>query len=284
MKRHSETAEGSAAPRRRIYRRATSAAFVEARLAAGRVCFPLDELADETGLAPAVAMKQLRRLAPLVVPVYQRANFFLIVPPEHRLNGAPPVLWWIDAFLAWHDEPYYLGLMSAAAQYGSSHQALQTTQIITLRQRDDIEVGRLRVSFTIKKTMVQTATENLRGGHAPIRVSSPESTVFDLIRYAKHLGGIERVIAVIDEMKPRLSASGFRRALQESFETPLLQRCGFILEGLGMTAFSELTREQLVGRRLRPIPIGAFDDDARRDEWRENAWGIYGAAAFGERS
>lgn len=154
MKQQAEAAVRAVTSRRTRYQRASAAAFVDACLAEGRVCFPLEALVDETGLSSRAALAQLRRLAPAVVPVYPRANFFLIVPPEHRLNGAPPVLWWIDTFLSWHDEPYYLGLMSAAAQYGSSYQALQTTQIITLRQRDDIEIGRLRVSFTMKKTML----------------------------------------------------------------------------------------------------------------------------------
>lgn len=270
--------------KRQRYRPGTAAAFADARLAEGRVCLSLDALVDETKLDRSAALKQLRRLAPKVVPIYPRSEIFLIVPPEHRLNGAPPVLWWIDEFLAWHGEPYYLGLMSAAAQYGSSQQALQTTQIITSRPRDDIEIGRLRVSFIMKKTVTQTPTLVLRGGHAPIRVSSPEATVFDLIRYAKQVGGMERVVAVIDEMKPRLSVAGFRRALEENLETTLLQRGGFILKNLGMEKLSDLVRGRLERRRLYPTPIGGPDDESCRDEWRENAWRVYGAIAIGGNS
>ena len=284
MKSHSKQTLSSGAPERQRYRPGTAAAFVDARLAEGRACLSLDALVDETKLDRSAALKQLRRLAPKVVPVYPRSEIFLIVPPEHRLNGAPPVLWWIDEFLAWHGEPYYLGLMSAAAQYGSSHQVLQTTQIITSRPRDDIEIGRLRVSFIMKKTVSQTPTSILRGGYAPVRVSSPEATVFDLIRYARQVGGMERVVVVIDEMRSHLSAAGFRRALEESHETTLLQRGGFVLEKLGMGKFSDLVRHRLGRRRLYPTPIGGPDDEGRKDEWRENAWRVYGAMTFGGNS
>jgi hypothetical protein len=177
-----------------------------------------------------------------------------------------------------------VGLLSAAALYGSSHQALQCTQIVTSEPRTDIEIGRLRVSFVMKKSAARTPVLNLRGGYAPVKISSPEATVFDLVRYAQQLGGIERIFEVIGEMKPRLFAAGFRQALQEQLETTLLQRTGFILETLGLTRFSTLIGKKLTARRLQPTPISTFEREDQKVNWRENAWGIYGTVRFGERS
>ena len=67
-----------------------AAAFVDARLAAGHVAFPLANLVKETGLSVTAAKNQLRRLGSRVVRVSRLQQFFLIVSPEHRSMGAPP--------------------------------------------------------------------------------------------------------------------------------------------------------------------------------------------------
>ena len=43
--------------------------------------------------------------------VTPRRDFFLIVSPEYRTLGAPPVEWWLDAFCKYRQQPYYLGLL-----------------------------------------------------------------------------------------------------------------------------------------------------------------------------
>ena len=78
-----------------------AAAFIDARLAAGHVAFPLADLVKETGLSVTAAKNQLRRLGSLVVRVSRLQQFFLIVSPEHRSMGAPPVTWWLDDYFTW---------------------------------------------------------------------------------------------------------------------------------------------------------------------------------------
>jgi len=69
-------------------------AFMERQLALGRVAFPLVDLVEETGLS-VTAANQLLRLGNRVARVSPRQQFFLIVSPEHRAVGAPPVTWWL---------------------------------------------------------------------------------------------------------------------------------------------------------------------------------------------
>ena len=65
-------------------------AFIDQRLALGRVAFPLADLIKETGLSVTAARNQLLRLGNRVTRVSPRHQFFLIVSPEHRAVGAPP--------------------------------------------------------------------------------------------------------------------------------------------------------------------------------------------------
>jgi len=58
----------------------------------------------------------------LVVP---RRGFFVVVPLEYRSAGAPPPPWFIDALMRFHGQPYYVGLLSAAALHGAAAQQPQ---------------------------------------------------------------------------------------------------------------------------------------------------------------
>src|SRR3546814_2266358 len=120
---------------RRATRRPRSAAdFAERLQGRGRYGFSLRELAEATGLSHAAAGAQLKRLLPRIVPLYQKAGYYLIVPPEHRAAGAPPVTWWIDAFFAHQNEPYYLALLSAAAHWGASPQDRKSNRLNSSHQ------------------------------------------------------------------------------------------------------------------------------------------------------
>ena len=67
------------------------------------------------------------------------------------------------------------------------------TQVMTRISRRAVEVGRIRIQFFVKHTVEQTPTQPLANAFAPLRVSTPEATAFDLIRYAARIGGIAAV-------------------------------------------------------------------------------------------
>lgn len=58
--------------------------------------------------------------------------------------------------------------------------------------RRPLEIGRIRVQFFVKQTVEKTPTQPLANGFAPLQISTPEATAFDLIRYAARIGGIGR--------------------------------------------------------------------------------------------
>ena len=166
-----------------------AARFIENQLASGRTAFSLSALVKKTGLSAIAAKNQLLRLGEQVTRVTRVHQFFLIVAPEHRAIGAPPPAWWLDDYFEWLGHPYYVGVQSGAEIYGSASQALQVTQVVTDTPRREIRVGRIRVQFFVKRRVGRTPTQPLANAFAPLRVSSPAATVFDLIRYAARLGG-----------------------------------------------------------------------------------------------
>ncbi len=220
-------------------------AFLDQRLALGRVAFPLADLVKETGLSVTAARNQLLRLKNRVTRVSPRHQFFLIVSPEHRAVGAPPVAWWLHDYFQWLGEPYYLALQSAASSLGSNPQALQVTQVMTRISRRAVEVGRIRIQFFVKRTVEQTPTQPLANAFAPLQVSTPEATAFDLIRYAARIGGIGRAAETIAPLLPLMRLAELRRVLRIEDEPATAQRLGFVLEKLRATDLAKIVENWL---------------------------------------
>lgn len=155
-------------------------------------------------------MLRLGRQMTRVTRVHQ---FFLIVAPEHRVIGAPPPARWLDDYFEWLGHPYYLGLQSAAETYGSAPQALQVTQVVTDTPRWQVQVGRVRIQFFVKRGVGRTPTQALANPYAPLRVSTPAATAFDLIRYSGRLGGIERAAETLAPLIPLIRVSDLKVVL-----------------------------------------------------------------------
>ena len=258
----------------------SAAAFVDQRLASGRVAFPLEDIINETGLSVLAARNQLLRLKNRVVRVSPRHRFYLIVSPEHRTMGAPPVTWWLDDYFQWLGEPYYLALQSAAGAMGSNPQALQMTQVMTKIPRRPIEIGRVRIQFYVKGTLEQTPTRPLANAFAPLQVSSPEATAYDLIRYAPRIGGIGRATETIAPLLTLIRPADLRRVLKIENDAPAAQRLGFVLEQLRAMELTKVIQRWLPSDLMFvPLVPGSRDNGNEIRRWKI----INNAAEFGRR-
>ena len=240
--------------------------FIERRQALGLAHFTLTELTTASGLSRKAAREQLDHLHGLVSRVSARQDFFLIVSPEQRPMGAPPVFWWIDAFFKARKRPYYVGLLSAAAEHGSSPQAVQAVHVITDQPIRPLAVGRVRVQFFVKKRMLDVPTIPLEQAHAPLLISTPEATALDLLRYANRIGGVSRAAEVIETLLERFKKGGLQKALQAKSEASNIQRLGYVLQALGRPDLCTVVAEHLPGRmatvlleKRKPIPPGAAE-------------------------
>ncbi len=229
-------------------------AFIEARLALGHVAFSLEELTKDTGLSAIAAKFQLLRLRGKVARVSPRQPFFLIVSPEHRSMGAPPPNWWLQDYFNWLGRPYYLALQSAAGTFGSNPQALQVTQVMTDKPFRPIKVGRTQLRFYVKRGIERTPTQQPEGAVAPLFISTPEATAYDLIRYATSIGGIERASETIRPLLPLLRARELKRVLDAENEPGVAQRLGFVIEACGNKSLAKAVRDWLPDE-LTPVAL-----------------------------
>jgi hypothetical protein len=245
---------------------ARSLDYLQAR---GDLVVSLDEAAEQNNLSRIAAQRQLERLAPRTARLPGRPSAFLIVAPEHRLRGAPPVAAWLDEYFRVQDRRYYVGLLSAAALHGSSAQAVQVTQVLLRRPRRPITVGKIHIDFYVKSKLETTPLTEIPGLPAPLAVSSPEATALDLIAFSHQLGGIERVLEVIKGLEGAMTGTGMRSALRAGVPVTLLQRIGWVFEKLKFASLANIVQRALP-QRFPPALLQAHGPRAAgpaRDPW-----------------
>jgi hypothetical protein len=213
--------------------RGVAEAFVGERIASGNYGFSLADLVRETGLSDRNAKNQLRRLRGRTSKVARWQPFFLVNDPADKASGAVSYDRWLDDYFAWLGRPYYVGLQSAAAIHGSQPQALQTIQIVTDVPRREARVGRQKLRFFVKSDCAASAVQQAPRAFAPMKVSTPETTAFDLVRYAPRLGGIDRTAETLAPMLHLLQPARLKSVLAAEDEISTMQRLGFLLETMG---------------------------------------------------
>lgn len=207
---------------------------IDALQADGRYVFVKAEVQKGLGVTPLALENALRRLSRVRRVIRVRSGFYIILPLEYRSAGTLPPMWFIDDLMRFLGEPYYVGLLSAAELHGAAHQKPQEFQVITNRPQRPIQVGPLRIRFVTYSHVESVPTQSWKTPTGSMRVSTPEATAFDLVRYPAAVGGISSIATILTELAPVLDSrklgSLARRYRRQS--RALIQRLGFLLEKL----------------------------------------------------
>ena len=248
--------------------------YVEGFQANGHLTFRASDIVDLVH-APRGVTEALRRLqsAGKVVRISKKSDFFIIIPPEFRAMGAPPVDWWLGDLMRHLRLSYHVGLMTAAAWHGSSHFALMETQVVTSVNHKPFRVGRTMIRFFASATVVAAPIERRSSQWGTVNVATPATTLVDI---AEHRGfGANRLAMVATDIMPKLDTSGLVAALDASGLIPTAQRIGYVLESLGADGLAREVEKWIGGLPIRTIPLdpGAPMKSKVASRWRvdENA-------------
>lgn len=108
-----------------------------------------------------------------------------------------------------------------------------------------------------------------------MKVSVPEATAFDLVRYAPKIGGLERAMETMLPMLPAMKRDVLKAVLVAEDEVSTSQRLGWIFEKLGFEKLAAVVFDWLPGS-LPVVPLvlgsGREGDGAVIRKWgvREN--------------
>lgn len=236
----------------------------------GRYSIALEELqqlwpgSDE---ALRSALRRQREAGRLVSP---RRGYYVIVPPEYTATGSPPAAWFLDDLMRSLELPYYLGLLSAAALHGAAHQQPQVSQIVTSTVLAPMTAGRVRLEFHRKRRIAETATLRVNTPTGTMVVSTPASTVFDLVRHVEACGHLDNVATVLAELADQLDAEPLLAAAAHAHLTEV-QRVGYLFELVGEEACAAVL-DRYLRDHVPPstaLQVGApVDGVDHSDRWR----------------
>lgn len=233
---------------------ATARGYVESLRTQGRHTFTRDEAQQALGSSRVATYHSLRRLQKTGWIAMPRRGFYLIVDPEYRALGALPPASWIDDLMAFHETPYYVGLLSAASLHGAAHQQPMEFQVVARKLLRPLTVGGVRIRFFFSRRVDDAVTERMKTSSGYIPVSTPEMTAFDLIRYRNGAGSIDHVATVIAELAERIDA-GRLLAIAHKERMPVVQRLGYLLDLTEHGELGEPLRELVEDKKPRFVPL-----------------------------
>jgi len=233
----------------------TVEAWVDSLQARGRYTFLRAEAVKGSGLTAEAVKKALQQLARRRRVAKVKRYFYVIVPLEYLHADGPPPSWFIDDLMKAMEQPYYVGLLSAAALHGASHQQPQEFQVFTERPVRPIEVGRARIRFFVNKRIADTTVQNVKTPTGGMRVSTPESTAVDLVRFAKAAGHLDNVATVLKDLAPLLDPKQLLKVVRAGGDLANAQRLGYLLDRVRGRPQAKALHEWVARQSPRVVPL-----------------------------
>ena len=245
----------------------------------GRVTFTRAEAIAALGITEAAFLKAAARLQKRHMLFNPRHGFYVAVPPQFLSWEAPPPAWYIDALMRHEERPYYVGLLKAAELHGASHHAVMEFQVVTDRQLREIRAGRSWITFYFRKDLesVRAGIVDHKTDTGSMKMSGPELTALDLLRYMHVAGGIDAVATVMTDLAERIDRQKLA-AMSAHFERACRQRLGYLLDRLGHAERANPLHDRLFEKgvvpwvSLEPEPRKATKSESkpveRNERWR----------------
>ena len=200
----------------------------------GRVVFTAAEATKELGIKHGAFLDAAERLQRRRSLLRLRPSFYVIVPAHYSSWGAPPPTWFIHDLMHHEHTPYYIGILKAAELHGATHHAVMEFQVVATKRIRRLRAGRSLITFFFRKSIqdVRDAITDWKTDTGRMQISSIELTALDLFRYSRGAGGTDHIATVLSDLAPKLDALKLAK-LSDSFERPVVQRLGYILDHLG---------------------------------------------------
>jgi predicted transcriptional regulator of viral defense system len=156
---------------------------------------------------------------------------YVPIPSQYRTWGAAPARDFIDPFMKHLGHPYYVGCLSAAEVHGAAHQRPQVFQVVTSGRLTGRQFGRVRLAFITSASTASRPTVKVNTPTGTMIVSTPETTVLDLVANPRHGGGLSNIATVIGELLGDNKLDLERLAENAKLYTvSVAQRAGWMIE------------------------------------------------------
>ena len=159
-------------------------------------------------------------------------GYYLIISPKYAAMSVIPPVNFIDGLMKSLERPYYVGLLSAAALQGASHQQPQEFFVFTtMPPMRPIDKNGIKVNFISLAHFPQgDIFEKVKTEVGFIQISPAALTALDLIYFESRIGGLSRAATVLSELKESLKPAHFSVKLLKHAKISTIQRLGYIFE------------------------------------------------------
>ena len=245
--------------------------FIETLQSTGRLTFTSEEAQKKLGETPNAFRKASLRLIKKGKIFRPITGFYVIIPTEYRSGKSIPSEWYIDSLMKFRKLPYYVGGLSAASFHGAAHQAPQELQVITTKAFPIISAPRTRIRFLRKKDLSRTALQEMKTHTGFFKISTPETTAFDLVRYYRWTGFLNNIATVLIELSEKIDPSKLVKAAIADGEIAYAQRVGYLIEAFGLKKVVNELKNWLSKKDTKFIPLrSGWDGEvkSRNESWR----------------
>jgi len=213
----------------------TVANYIKQLLSYEEYSFSLNELIENIHKSETSIKSEVSRLIAKKEIVNLRKGFYLIITPRYSSVQKLPIQLYCEKLFKYLDRNYYVALFSAAKFHGASHQQVQRDYIITEKPKlNNISKSAIDIRFFTKSYWSDKNVQINKSVAGIYKISSPALTIVDLIHHQTKLGGINRMLAIIEELSEELNESDLVELLSWYPSKSTLQRFGFLLEEFGV--------------------------------------------------
>jgi predicted transcriptional regulator of viral defense system len=161
-------------------------------------------------------------------------GFYLILSPKYAAMKVIPPVNFIDSLMKSLDRPYYVGLLSAAALQGASHQQPQEFFVFTdMPAMRAINKNGIKVNFlSLVHFPSNDLFEKIKTEVGYLNISPAALTALDLIYFESRIGGLSRAATVLSELVENIKPVDFTNKILRIAKTSTIQRLGYIFENI----------------------------------------------------
>ncbi len=222
-------------------------------LGRGRLFITTAEIAELTGLSEAAVPVHLHRARAANKIVSVTKGGWVPVPLVYRTSGAPPPIHYIDYMMKHLGHAYYVGFLSSARIFGASHQVPMVLQVVTPAILRDRQIGANRLRFIRRSDTASRPTQQHDTEAGPVTISTPETTVLDIVESPERAAGLDNVANVLGEFiaDERIDITALADAATQ-YPRTVVQRTGWLLQYM-----ADEVDEEVDLAPLRPLAQGA---------------------------
>jgi len=234
--------------------------------------FSWSELVKNCNKTDTSLKRELSRLVEKKEIINLRKGFYLIIPPRYSKQIQLPIQLYIDKLFKTLKRDYYLGFYTAAKFHGASHQQVQrdyimiSTPALSKIKKKSIDINFFTTSKWPKKNIIEKKSDA-----GVFKISSPALTMVDLIHYQTKLGGLNRMLAILEELIDELNDNDITELLTWYPHKSTLQRFGYLLEELQASNYSIKILKHLKQSKFYPVllsPKSSLKPKAIKNSWK----------------